>query len=77
MKTIRAYCIRDQAPSRGARSVCFLLNEEHAKHTLRTFMRGQGSDAVAVPMSPKEATSLLAGGKPARIGTGGRRNARA
>ena len=76
MKTIRAYCIREQSPSRGARSVCFLLNEEHAKHTLRTFMRGQGSDAVAVPMSHKEATSLLAEGQPARIGTSGRRNVR-
>jgi hypothetical protein len=76
VKTIRAYCIRDQASSRSARSVCFLLSEEHARHTLRTFMRGQGSNAVAEPMSHKEATSLLAGGKPTRIGTGGRRSAR-
>jgi hypothetical protein len=77
VKRIRAYCIRDQASAGTARSVCFLLDEEHAKHTLRTFMRGQGSDAVMVPMSRKEATSLLAGGKPARNGTRGRRNARA
>jgi hypothetical protein len=76
VKTIRAYCIRDQASSRAMRSVCFLLNEEHAKHTLRTFLRGQASDAVAVPMSHKEATSLLAGGKPARIGTRARRKVR-
>jgi hypothetical protein len=76
VKTIRAYCIRDQAPSRAARSVCFLLNEEHAKHTLRTFMRGQGSDAVVVPMSHREATSLLAEPAPTEIGTDRPRNAR-
>ncbi len=76
MKTIRAYCIRDQAPSRAARSVCFLLNEEHAKHTLRTFMRGQGSDAVVVPMSHGEATTLLAEPAPIQNDTAGPRNTR-
>lgn len=69
MKTIRAYCIRNQTSSQAARSVCFLLDEEHAEHTLRTFMRGLGSDAVVVPMSHKEATSLLTDGEPARNGT--------
>ncbi len=70
MKTIRAYtCIRDSAPSQGARSVCILLDEEHAKHTLRAFLRGQGTDAVVVPISDREVATLLAGPAPTQIGT--------
>ena len=63
MKTIRAYsCIRDGARSTTGKpgsAVCFLLNETHAIHTLRTFLRGQGDRAVLEPMSDAEASRLL------------------
>jgi hypothetical protein len=63
MKPIRAYSIRDgiRNPDGGktAGSVCFLLNETHAGHTLRTFLRGQGENAVLEPMSQAEALRLL------------------
>ena len=76
MKTIRAYrCIRERAPSQGARSVCILLDEEHAKHTLRAFLRGQGSDAVVVPISDVELATLLAGPGAGQTGTIGPRKA--
>ena len=63
MKMIRAYsCIREGARSNARKaggSVCFLLDEAHAKHTLRTFLRGQGDSAVLEPMSDAEASRLL------------------
>jgi hypothetical protein len=63
MKTIRAYsCIRDNARNtsgKPAGAVCFLLNEAHATHTLRAFLRGQGDSAVLEPMSEAEASRLL------------------
>lgn len=62
MKTIRAYsCTREGARSVTGKTgaVCFLLNEEHAAHTLRTFLRGQGDSAVLKPMSAAEASRLL------------------
>lgn len=63
MKTIRAYsCIREGARHAGPRpagAVCFLLDETHAAHTLRTFLRGQGEHAVLEPMSDLEASRLL------------------
>ena len=54
MKTIRAYsCVRTGHNGSGhmSNSVCILLDETHARHTLRTFLRGQGDNAVleAVP----------------------------
>ena len=70
MKNIRAYqCVRERPPMQAARSVCLVLNEEHAKHTLRAFLRGQGADALAVPISDTEVTTLLATPDPAQIGT--------
>lgn len=63
MKMIRAYsCIREGARNsahKAGGSVCFLLDEAHAKHTLRTFLRGQGDSAVLEPMSDAEASRLL------------------
>jgi hypothetical protein len=63
MKMIRAYsCIREGAKSDSRKSgnfVCFLLDEAHAGHTLRTFLRGQGESAVLEPMSDAEASRLL------------------
>ena len=64
MKTVRAYnCIRDGGRDSAARpgNVVFLLDETHAAHTLRTFLRDQGESAVLEPMSPAEASRLLAG----------------
>ena len=70
MKNIRAYqCVRERMPMQAARSICFVLDEEHAQHTLRTFLRGQGSDALAVPISDTEAAMLLAAPGPTQIGT--------
>jgi hypothetical protein len=67
MKMIRAYsCIREGArnnPGKAGGAVCFLLDEAHANHTLRTFLRGQGDSAVLEPMSDAEASRLL-GGEP-------------
>jgi hypothetical protein len=59
MKTIRAYsCVRDgQRVNRAA--VCILLDEAHAVHTLRTFLRGQGEGAVLEPIPVAEALQLL------------------
>jgi len=62
MKMIRAYsCTREGTRSSGKTggSVCFLLDEAHAGHTLRTFLRGQGDSAVLEPMSDAEASRLL------------------
>ena len=63
MKMIRAYsCIREGARNNAHRaggSVCFLLDEAHAKHTLRTFLLDQGDRAVLEQMSDAEATRLL------------------
>ena len=63
MKMIRAYsCIREGAHSTARKpggAVCFLLDEAHASHTLRTFLRGQGDSAVLEPMSDAEASRLL------------------
>jgi hypothetical protein len=63
MKMIRAYsCIREGARSsqgKAGSAVCFLLDETHATHTLRTFLRGQGDSAVLEPMSDAEASRLL------------------
>jgi hypothetical protein len=63
MKMIRAYsCIREGARSNARKagsSVCFLLDEAHASHTLRTFLRGQGDSAVLEQMSDAEASRLL------------------
>ena len=63
MRMIRAYsCIREGALSSARKaggSVCFLLDEAHASHTLRTFLRGQGDSAVLEPMSQAEASRLL------------------
>jgi len=63
MKMIRAYsCIREGARNNAHRaggSVCFLLDEAHAKHTLRTFLLDQGDSAVLEPMSDAEASRLL------------------
>ena len=67
MKTIRAFrCIRGASPGRAtpASPVCILLDEQHAKHTLRTFLRGQGSSAVVEPI-PDIAVSRLLGSQPA------------
>jgi hypothetical protein len=63
MKMIRAYsCIREGTRNNSGKtggSVCFLLDEAHAGHTLRTFLRGQGDSAVLEPMSDAEASRLL------------------
>jgi hypothetical protein len=63
MKMIRAYsCIREGARSNARKAggaVCFLLDEAHASHTLRTFLRGQGDSAVLERMSDAEASRLL------------------
>jgi hypothetical protein len=62
MKMIRAYsCIREGARSnaKAGSAVCFLLDEAHATHTLRTFLRGQGDSAVLEQMSDAEASRLL------------------
>lgn len=63
MKVIRAYsCIREGAHNTARKaggSVCFLLDEAHASHTLRTFLRGQGDSAVLERMSDAEASRLL------------------
>ena len=62
MKMIRAYsCIREGARSnaKAGSAVCFLLDEAHANHTLRTFLRGQGDSAVLERMSDAEASRLL------------------
>ena len=63
MKMIRAYsCIREGTrsdPGKAGGAVCFLLDEAHAGHTLRTFLRGQGHSAVLEPMSDAEASRLL------------------
>jgi hypothetical protein len=63
MKMIRAYsCIREGTrsnPGKAGGAVCFLLDETHAVHTLRTFLRGQGDSAVLEPMSDAEASRLL------------------
>lgn len=64
MKNIRAYsCIRDGSYRQSSKpgAAVFLLNEAHAGHTLRTFMRGQGGNAVLEPMSSAEASRLLGG----------------
>ncbi|KAB2917798.1 MAG: hypothetical protein F9K29_09115 [Hyphomicrobiaceae bacterium] len=68
MKTIRAYsCVRNDRPDVGksGSSVCILLDEAHAGHTLRTFLRGQGDRAVLKPIPIAEALQL-AGEVPAR-----------
>ncbi len=68
MKTIRAYsCVRSDRPDLGKSSgpVCILLDEAHAGHTLRTFLRGQGDRAVLKPIPVAEALQL-AGEPPAR-----------
>jgi hypothetical protein len=63
MKMIRAYsCIREGTRSNSGKtgtSVCFLLDETYAGHTLRAFLRGQGDSAVLEPMSDAEASRLL------------------
>jgi hypothetical protein len=63
MKMIRAYsCIREGSHSTARKAggaVCFLLDEAHANHTLRTFLRGQGDSAVLERMSDAEASRLL------------------
>ena len=63
MKTIRAYsCIREGARNGSGKpggAVCFLLDDTHAVHTLRAFLRGQGDSAVLEPMSDAEASRLL------------------
>jgi hypothetical protein len=64
MKTVRAYnCIRDGGRDSAAKpgNVVFLLDETHAAHTLRTFLRDQGESAVLEPMSEADASRLLAG----------------
>jgi hypothetical protein len=63
MKIIRAYsCNRDgvhKGSGKVGGPVCFLLDEAHARHTLRTFLRDQGDGAVLKPMSDAEASRLL------------------
>lgn len=63
MKMIRAYsCTREGSHSTARKAggaVCFLLDETHANHTLRTFLRGQGDSAVLERMSDAEASRLL------------------
>jgi hypothetical protein len=58
MKPIRAYTVRNTA-RKPSGSVCFLLNETHAMHTLRTFLRDQVESAVLEPVSDREALRLL------------------
>ena len=59
MKTIRAYSCSREGSGKPGGSVCFLLDEAPARHTLRTFRRGQGDSAVLEPMSDAEASRLL------------------
>ena len=63
MKMIRAYtCIREgthNTTRKSEVSVCLLLDEAHAGHTLRTFLRGQGDSAVLERISDAEALRLL------------------
>ena len=60
MKKIRAYtCARSDRPNSAGSAICILLDEVHAGHTLRTFLRGQDNGVVLELMPIAEVLRLV------------------
>jgi hypothetical protein len=60
MKKIRAYnCVRTDRPNSAGSAICILLDEAHAAHTLRTFLRGQDNRVVLELMPVAEVLRLV------------------
>jgi hypothetical protein len=61
MRKLRAFsCTRVTGGTKSATAVCFLLDEAHARHTLRVFAREHGRGAELRLITEAEAWRLLA-----------------